>query len=141
MFAQERALLAAITFLPRQGTSTRLATGSQMRPSMLWNAMEAAATDCARVPPASVTSAAAAMQAAEPPSAWQPPTSAANVQRVAMNVPIIPLASIAFAMSSSAKPISSAMAMTAPGRAAQAPAVGAATITPIALFTSISAET
>ena len=31
--------------------------------------------------------------------------------------------------------------MTAPGSAAQAPAVGAATITPIALLTSISAVT
>ena len=37
--------------------------------------------------------------------------------------------------------ISSAMPITAPGKAAHAPAVGAATITPIELFTSISAET
>ena len=81
------------------------------------------------------------MQAAEPPSAWQPPTSAANVQRVAMNTPMSPLASIAFAISSSPSPISSAIAITAPGSAAHAPAVGAATMTPMELFTSISAVT
>lgn len=43
MLAQARALLAAMTFLPRHGASTRLAMGSQMRPSMLCSAMEAAA--------------------------------------------------------------------------------------------------
>ena len=69
MFAHDNALLAASTFLPRHGTSTRPATGSQIRPSMLCSAMDEAATDCASVPPASVTSAAAAMAAAEPPSA------------------------------------------------------------------------
>src|SRR5512141_651605 len=69
MFAQASALLAAITFLPRHGTSTRAATGSQTKPIMLWNAIEAAATDCVNVPPAIFTSAAAAMHAAEPPSA------------------------------------------------------------------------
>lgn len=81
------------------------------------------------------------MLAAEPPSAWQPPTSAANVQRVAINTPMRPPASSALAISSSDNFISSAMAITAAGSAAQAPAVGAATITPIELFTSISAVT
>ena len=42
MFVKESALLAAMTFLPRHGASTRFAMGSQMRPSMLWKAMEAA---------------------------------------------------------------------------------------------------
>lgn len=87
------------------------------------------------------TSAAAAMHAAEPPSAWQPPTSAAKVQRVAMKTPMTPLASIAFAISCSPSPRASAMAITAPGSAAHAPAVGAATMTPMALFTSMSAVT
>lgn len=81
------------------------------------------------------------MHAAAPPSAWQPPTSAAKVQRVVKTVPTRPAASIARAMASSPTPISSAMAITAPGRPAHAPAVGAATITPIALFTSIRAVT
>jgi hypothetical protein len=69
MFAQDKAFAAAMTFLPRQGASTRFAIGSQISPIMLCMAIEAAATDCASVPPASVTSAAAAMADAEPPSA------------------------------------------------------------------------
>ena len=69
MLAQHSAFAAAITFLPRHGASTRLAIGSQIRPSMLWKAIEAAATAWSRVPPASVTRAAAAMLAAAPPSA------------------------------------------------------------------------
>ena len=93
------------------------------------------------MPFASVTSAAAAMLAADPPSAWHPPTSAAKVHLVAIKTPMMPLARKALAISSSDRFISSAMAMTAPGNAAQAPAVGAATITPIELFTSISAVT
>ena len=59
--AQTSALLAAMTFFPRQGTSTRFATGSQISPSMFCSAIEAAATACVRVPLARVTSAAAAM--------------------------------------------------------------------------------
>ncbi len=58
-----------------------------------------------------------------------------------MKIPIIPLASNAFAIATSSNPISSAIATTAPGNAAQAPAVGAAIITPIELFTSIKAVT
>ena len=139
MLAQARALVAAITFLPRHGTSTRLATGSQIRPSMLCSAMEAAASDCSRVPSARVTRPAAAIAAADPPSAWQPPTSAANDQADVMKIPIRPAASNARAIASSSRPRLRATTITAAGRAAQAPAVGAATITPIELFTSIRA--
>ena len=73
--------------------------------------------------------------------AWQPPTSAANVQRVAMKTPMRPLASAALAISFSDFPIVSAIAITAPGKAAEAPAVGAATMTPMELFTSIRTVT
>ena len=69
MLAHDTALLAAMTFLPRHGISTRAATGSQMRPSMLCSAMLAAPVACVSVPPASVTRAAAAIAAALPPSA------------------------------------------------------------------------
>ena len=45
MLAQLTALLAPSTLRPRQGTSTRLATGSQISPSMFCKAIEAAAKE------------------------------------------------------------------------------------------------
>ena len=127
-------LIKMIRLVHRHGFQIALhATGDR--------AIDAAATAWASVPPARVTSAAAAMLEADPPSAWQPPASAANVHRVAMNTPINPLANSARAIVASSCPRPSAMAITAPGSAAQAPAVGAATMTPIALFTSINADT
>ena len=69
MFAQASALVAAITFLPRQGTSTLFATGSQIIPSVFWSAIDAASTACLVVPSAKVTSAAAAIPDAAPHSA------------------------------------------------------------------------
>ena len=44
MLAQDRAWLAASTFLPKQGTSTRFATGSQIIPRIFCRAIEAALT-------------------------------------------------------------------------------------------------
>ena len=83
---------------------------------------------------------AAAIAAAAPPSAWQPPTSAAKDQRRAMNTPTRPAASMRPGHLLLVEPPSTRPARSPrPGRAAQAPAVGAATITPIELFTSISA--
>ncbi len=61
------------------------------------------------------------MLEADPPSAWQPPASAANVHCVAMNTPISPLASNALAIVSSSCFKLSAIAITAPGSAAQRP--------------------
>ena len=58
-----------------------------------------------------------------------------------MNAPTSPAARNARAISTSPSSIPSASAMTTPGSAAHAPAVGMATITPIELFTSISAVT
>lgn len=69
MFAQDNAFAAAITFFPKHGASTRFAIGSQTNPIMLCNAIDDAASACSSVPPASVTNAAAAMLAADPPSA------------------------------------------------------------------------
>ena len=43
LLAQETALVAAITFLPRHGASTRLPIGSQINPSEFWSAGEGAA--------------------------------------------------------------------------------------------------
>ena len=84
---------------------------------------------------------AAAIPDPAPHSAWHPPISAANVAWAAMNTPIIPAASIALVTSSSESPIALAAPMQAPGSPPQAPAVGAATITPIELFISIIAVT
>ncbi len=141
MLAQASALLAASTFLPRQGTSTRFATGSQIMPRMFCSARDAAATACPVLPFASVTNAAAAIPEPAPHSAWQPPVSAAKVAWAAMKTPIMPAASIPFVISSSDKPMSLAAPMQAPGNPPHAPAVGAATITPIELFVSIRAVT
>jgi len=69
MFAHDNAFAAAITFFPKHGASTRFAIGSHTSPIMLCNAIDAAASDCSKLPPANVTKAAAAMLAADPPSA------------------------------------------------------------------------
>ena len=61
------------------GTSTRPATGSHTRPIMLVSAFPAAFKHCSGVPPSSSTHAAAAMAAAEPISAWQPPSAPETV--------------------------------------------------------------
>ena len=61
-----------------QGTSTRPPTGSQTRPSRLLSAMELASSACSGVPPSICTSAAAAMAAALPTSAWHPPSAPAT---------------------------------------------------------------
>ncbi len=96
---------------------------------------------CLVVPLASVTSAAAAMPDPAPHSAWHPPTSAAHVAWAAMNTPIKPAASMALVMSSNESPMALAAPMQAPGSPPHAPAVGAATITPMELFISIMAVT
>ena len=49
--------------------------GSHTRPIMFVSALLAAAKHCAGVPPMSSTDAAAAIAAAEPTSAWQPPSA------------------------------------------------------------------
>ena len=141
MFAQETAFVAAITFLPRHGASTLFPMGSQINPSTFCKANEAAERDCAKLPLAIPTNAAAAIPEPEPHSAIHPPTSAANVACAAIKTPISPAASIALTISSSDSSNEVAIPMIAPGKAPQDPAVGAATITPMELFTSMMAET
>ena len=106
---------------------------------MFWSAIEAASAHRRALPPASWTSAAAAMPEPAPHSTWQPPTSAAKVAPSAMKIPTSPAASIARVISARPMPSARAAPITEPGRQPQEPAVGAATITPIELFVSIIA--
>ena len=76
-------------------------------------------------------SAAAAMAAAAPHSAWQPPSAPDMLAWLAMACPTAAAVNKASTASSSVAPRSSIMASTAPGRIPQAPAVGAATIFPM----------
>ena len=62
-----------MTFRFTQGTSTRPATGSHTRPSRFFRAMARAWPIWSGVPPRKSTRAPAAMAAAVPTSAWQPP--------------------------------------------------------------------
>mmetsp|Transcript_23424 Transcript_23424/g.68426 ORF Transcript_23424/g.68426 Transcript_23424/m.68426 type:complete len:243 (-) Transcript_23424:1071-1799(-) len=137
MLAQERALLAASTFLPRHGASTRLPMGSQVMPKAFCSARDAAARACSFDPPARLTMAAAAMLEPAPHSAMHPPTSAAKVASRWMNTPISPATKNASQTWRSVDPRESATAKTAPGQAPQDPAVGAATIKPIEDLTSM----
>ena len=141
MFAEETAFDAAITFLPKQGASTRLPIGSHISPSEFCKASDAAAMACSSVPPFNPTKAAAAIPPAEPVSAIQPPTSAAKVAFFVIKTPINPAVSIALIISSSGRLMACARPKIAPGRAPQEPAVGAATMIPMELLTSIVAET
>ena len=68
MLAQATALKPHMMFLPRQGTSTRFATGSQARPVMFWRAIEAASRHWATVPPSMSATPAAAMPEPAPHS-------------------------------------------------------------------------
>ena len=115
--------------------------GSQIIPKEFCKAKEAAAIDCSKLPPFISTSAAAAIPPPEPVSAIQPPTSAANVACAAINTPIRPADNMAFIIASSLLLIQCAVPNTTPGKPPQEPAVGAATITPMELFTSIIADT
>ena len=135
-------LLFAAVNLARQ---LEIDPGSALRRSnakfeQRFRAMEAAANDCGKVPFLNSTMPAAAIPEPDPHSAMQPPTSAAKVACAAMNTPMIPAANMAFTLSSSDNFNTWAVPNTAPGKAPQDPAVGAATITPIELFTSIMAE-
>ena len=73
MSAALTAFTAPMTFRFTQGTSTSPATGSQARPSRFFRAMATAWPICSGVPPRRSTRAPAAMAAAVPTSAWQPP--------------------------------------------------------------------
>ena len=124
MLAQERAFEPPMTFLPRHGTSTRFATGSQARPVMFWSAIEAASQRTGA--PSRQRAGLAPRRHAEPAphSTWQPPTSAAKVAPSAMKIPTSPAASIARVISPRPMPSTRAAPITEPGRQPQEPAVG-----------------
>ena len=113
-----------IIFLPRQGTSTRLATGSHARPVTFWRAIDAAFIHSSTVPP----------------SIWATPSShgrsaphldltagylRGKVADSAMNIPIDPAASIPLVISSLDAPIDRPTPISVPGRHPHEPAVGA----------------
>mmetsp|Transcript_45987 Transcript_45987/g.73972 ORF Transcript_45987/g.73972 Transcript_45987/m.73972 type:complete len:213 (+) Transcript_45987:25-663(+) len=141
MLEHDIEFVAAMTFLPRQGASTRLAMGSQVIPNEFCNASDAAPRACFVSPPAMVVIAAAAIPDPAPHSAMHPPISAAKVACFAIITPTMPATRRARATSTSSFPSCSATARMVPGHAPQEPAVGAATMTPIELLTSMMAVT
>ena len=77
--AATRALATPAALRFWQGYSTSPPTGSHTRPSMFMRTVEAALRHSSGLPPMSSTAAEAAMAAATPTSAWQPPTAPATV--------------------------------------------------------------
>lgn len=73
--ADENAIIAPETFRLMHGISTKPATGSQTRPNMDFKVMAAASAHIPGVPPHSSVTAAAAIAAADPHSAWHPPSA------------------------------------------------------------------
>ena len=88
MSAAATAITAYTPFRLTQGTSTRPATGSQARPRVFFSASAAASAHCWGEPPITSVSAAAAMAAAVPHSAWQPPAAPEMVALVATTPPM-----------------------------------------------------
>ena len=119
-----------------QGTSTSPATGSHTSPSWFLMAIAAALAAISGVPPFSSTKAAAAMAAALPHSAWQPPSAPAMLACWARTRPMPPAAASASQACWRLAPRCSIMASTAPGRMPQLPAVGLATMRPMAALYS-----
>src|SRR5690606_15040050 len=136
MSAATMAMAAPIALRLTQGASTNVATGSHTRPSMFFKAMATASADMEGVPPAISTTAAAAIPVAEPTSAWQPPAAPEINALLAITYPMAPPTNRARTICSRLLPKRSAAANTQPGRMPQEPAVGVATIVPIAAFTS-----
>ena len=82
-----KALTAPAKFLLAQGTSTKPAIGSQTRPSIFLNTIAPASKAISGVPPIISTVAAAPIAAADPHSAWHPPSAPANVAFCAIIIP------------------------------------------------------
>ena len=91
------------------------------------------------VPPNSSTAALAAIAAADPISAWHPPSAPATVAFRAIIDPTIEAFSRALASSASLKPCCSCNVSNTAGITPADPAVGAATIRPIAALVSRTA--
>ena len=128
---------SALRFM--HGHSTRPATGSHTRPITFFSAIAAALRHLSALPPSSSHSAAAAIAAAEPVSAWQPCSAPLMLAFAAIMLPIAPAVSRPLSSFSSFQPRSFAQVKSTPGNIPLAPAVGAATMRPIAAFTSTTA--
>ena len=137
--AAMKAMAAPAALRLMQGISTSPATGSQTSPSWLFRAMATASSSIWGVPPESSTRAAAAMAAALPHSAWQPPWAPARQAFSAMTSPTALAVNMLMTQSCSVAPRSSMVSSTA-GRMPQLPAVGAATMRPMAAFSSLTAS-
>ena len=130
--ALEKAIMTPETFLFTQGISTRPATGSQTSPIWLMMAIPSASPEAAGLPPINSTRAAAAIPDAEPHSAWHPPSAPAIEAVWAITIPNAPAVKMDITISLFGSPLSSYMETRQPGRIPQEPAVGVATILPIA---------
>ena len=137
--AESTAFAAPIAFRLMQGHSTSPATGSHTRPITFLSAIAAACSACAGLPPESSTSAAAAMAAPVPVSAWQPPSAPLMLAPQAMSMPTAPAVRSPAQSAASLQPRDSAAVSSTPGRMPLAPAVGAATMRPMDAFTSTTA--
>ena len=94
LFTPAKAISAAVMAMTEkiplrftQGTSTKPATGSQASPRIFFIARANACNTSSFVPPANSVTAAAAIAAAEPHSAWQPPTAPATEAFLATTAP------------------------------------------------------
>ena len=123
-----------------QGISTRPATGSHTRPRIFFSAMATASATCRGVPPQSSVMAAAAMAAALPHSAWQPPWAPATLALFVITMPTALAVNRAITQAWRAQPRSCCMVKRAAGKMPQLPAVGAATTRPMAAFHSLTAS-
>ncbi len=144
MQAAVRALAAMKPLRFTQGTSTRPATGSQASPRQFLSERAAASNTASGSGAISQYRAPAAMAAAEPHSAWQPPEAPATEAFIAM---IDPMAEAT--MKASWNRVSegpnegsraSRHAHSTPGTMPQEPAVGKATMRPPQAFTSFTAR-
>ena len=97
---------------------------------VFWRAIAAASAACRAFPPATSTTAAAAIAPATPISTWHPAVSAAKVARFAMIKPTTDAASKASVAASRDTPPSSVRLHTTPGITPAEPPVGAAQTTP-----------
>ena len=82
--ADENAIIAPETFRLMHGISTKPATGSQTRPNMDFKVMAAASAHIPGVPPHS------SVTAADPHSAWHPPSAPERVAPLAIIIPMPP---------------------------------------------------
>ena len=123
-----------------QGISTSPATGSHTSPSWLLMAMAQASAHCPGEPPISSARAAAAMAEALPHSAWQPPSAPAMVARWAITMPKAPAVKRLITAASRVHLPSASRDATVPGNIPQEPAVGAATMRPMAALFSLTAS-